>query len=633
MHPDISFFDLRSFCHIFILPLEDIIVRRNYIFLKEELSAGYICPFLYQEGILSDHDLDIACSPNPRCVQLDILLKLLLRHGRSACNKFVNILSASGYGYILHTLKNTKDFKTKEDCSQWQSDITIHHINMEETFLCKTIEAISIADFMLQELLDDKFSLYDHDEIQNQNSKSRRSRALLKKVIKDDPVVLNCFLCAVDCLRHVLPGVSVIEHMKKTNLSKTRGGSEKHVSVLFQDEHLLKVVDVNCEDDDGDHVLIFKFRNQHLRKIQELEKVLVRRIQNNDSKLDELAIRFMHMSIQDGHAGSIVLYLKALTSTAAENLDKNSLKTFIQKILQDSQILGLLPLGTLQLQVETITSGFMEGKQWEVDRSSLVELLADNRTILEDELEPFRFLTRFQQDGIFSEKEVNWIKRLGSRRNRARGFLSLLQGKRKSALEVFVDELKISKETFILEQLFPSTPTAFQCKECQRSTILKNYNEIRDEIDVRILDYTDPPCHSHHTNYKDSRGRYRTPQALLKHVLECDTALDRFSKVSKSITSLTRFTECNCNCPGYKNFTTLTQRKQNVYNFRISTVLRKKETVKTKTPFTSLQPKIVTFNVEELPVHSYTTENRGLHDTKIQEKKTSKRATKKMVKK
>ncbi|XP_062570894.1 uncharacterized protein LOC134232911 [Saccostrea cucullata] len=647
---------------ISILP-EDIIVRRNYIFLKEELSVGYIWPFLYQEAILSELEINVACNPNPRCAQVDILLKLLLRQGRSACNKFINMLSANGYGYILHTLKNTTHFLLHTDWSQWQREITIDHVNMKETFLCKTIEAVSTADFLLQELEDDKFSTYDHDEIQNENSKSRRARALLKKVMKDDIDVLNCFLCAVDCLRHVLPGVSVVENLKKADLSKTKDVREKHVRVLFQDEHLLKVVDVNSEDDEGDHVIIFKFRNQHLRKIHALEKTFVRRIQNKDSKLDELANRFMHMSIQDGHAGSIVLYLKALTSTAAENLDKNSLKMFIQKILEDPQISEILPLGTLQLQVETITNGFMEGEQWEVDRSSLVELLADNRSLLEDELEPFDFLSRFQQDDIFSEKEVTWIKGLGSRRSRARGFLSLLQVKRKPALEVFVDELKMSKETFLLEQLFPSTPITFQCKECQRRTILKNYEEVRDEIDVRILDYTDPPCHSHHTNYKDSRGQYRTPQALLKHVLECDTALDRFSKVTRSITSFTGLTEYDCKCPGDKNFTTYTQRKHNVYNFRISTVLLKKEkptdkktlnnspekdslpvpalkreksslTNKTvnKPSFTSLHPKIVTFNVDEITVHSYSTQNGGIQNTKIQ-KKTSKSASKKMVKK
>lgn len=120
-------------------------------------------------------------------------------------------------------------------------------------------------------------------------------------------------------------------------------------------------ISVNYDDDRGDHVIILKFRNRQRRAIQELENVLVRRTHNFDSEIDELANRFMHMSIQDGEAGSIVLYVKALTDRATDSLDKNHLKTFIQHVLHDPQINRLLPTGTLQLQVETITSGFVEG--------------------------------------------------------------------------------------------------------------------------------------------------------------------------------------------------------------------------------------------------------------------------------
>ena len=120
-------------------------------------------------------------------------------------------------------------------------------------------------------------------------------------------------------------------------------------------------ISVNYDDDRGDHVIILKFRNRQRRAIQELENVLVRRIHNLDSEIDELANRFMHMSIQDGEAGSIVLYVKALTDRATDSLDKNHLKAFIQHVLHDPQINRLIPAGTLQLQVETITSGFVEG--------------------------------------------------------------------------------------------------------------------------------------------------------------------------------------------------------------------------------------------------------------------------------
>lgn len=306
------------------------------------------------------------------------------------------------------------------------------HIRAEHAFLSRSMEPVPTADFILQELREDVFSIYDHDEVQNEVSKLRQARVLLNKITKKDDVILNCFLCAVEIVRNVLPGVSIIERLKNKPRTKTKGKShpivsprrvnrkynvesvnilqiftqtacfsqfyvfvdsgQKRVGVFFQDEHLVKVVDadskahiffhnefvinlnrrkipktisfclaVRYDDDSGDHVIIFRFRNQQRRKIQELENVLVRRIHNMDSEIDELATRFMRMSIQDCQAGSIVLYVKALTDNAAEILDKNQLKMFIQKVLQDPEMNRLLPAGTLQLQVETITSGFVEG--------------------------------------------------------------------------------------------------------------------------------------------------------------------------------------------------------------------------------------------------------------------------------
>ena len=100
---------------------------------------------------------------------------------------------------------------------------------------------------------------------------------------------------------------------------------------------------------------------------------------------------------------------------------------------------------------------------WEIERGSLTEILADNRPMLEDELEPFCFLPRFQRDGVFSQVEVEAIRKQASRRNRANEFLRLLQAKKTPAMEVFVDEMEKLKETYILQQLFPSA-ISNQCK-------------------------------------------------------------------------------------------------------------------------------------------------------------------------
>lgn len=75
--------------------------------------------------------------------------------------------------------------------------------------------------------------------------------------------------------------------------------------------------------------------------------------------------------------------------------------------------------------------------------------------MLEDELEPFRFLPRFQKDGLFSQDEVDTIKRQESRRSRVREFLHQLKNKENGA-KVFKDELKKLNETYIKKQLSPS---------------------------------------------------------------------------------------------------------------------------------------------------------------------------------
>lgn len=45
--------------------------------------------------------------------------------------------------------------------------------------------------------------------------------------------------------------------------------------------------------------------------------------------------------------------------------------------------------------------------------------------------------------------------------------------------------------------------------ECVWGVILDNYEGIRDEIDVRVMDYMDLFCYFVYVLYKDSSERYR----------------------------------------------------------------------------------------------------------------------------
>lgn len=104
------------------------------------------------------------------------------------------------------------------DWMKYQSKIQVHHIKIEHSFLSKNIEPVSTADFILQELKEEDFSIVDHDNVMNEVSKSRQSSVLLKQVVEYDGVVLNCFLCAVDQIRQVSLGTSIIKRLENAIL-------------------------------------------------------------------------------------------------------------------------------------------------------------------------------------------------------------------------------------------------------------------------------------------------------------------------------------------------------------------------------------------------------------------------------
>ena len=98
----------------------------------------------------------------------------------------------------------------------YQNEIHVDHIKAEHAFLARTIEPVPTADCILQELPEETFSVTDHDEIQNEFSKSKQANVLLGKIAKNNGVVLNCFLHAVEKIRHVLPGTSILKRLKSS---------------------------------------------------------------------------------------------------------------------------------------------------------------------------------------------------------------------------------------------------------------------------------------------------------------------------------------------------------------------------------------------------------------------------------
>lgn len=107
-----------------MIHVENVLVRRNYILLKDELCVHWLHDHLYQNEVLSERDLEELClGCRPRHMQVDGLLKHLLRHGKDMCSKFLQILPVCGYKDLHNLLMKTTDFKCKEGKIKIQEDL------------------------------------------------------------------------------------------------------------------------------------------------------------------------------------------------------------------------------------------------------------------------------------------------------------------------------------------------------------------------------------------------------------------------------------------------------------------------------------------------------------------------------
>ena len=88
------------------------LLRRNRVTLVQDLEALRLLNYLFQEGTLSENDLDTVKAEKTRSAQAEKLLDILPRRGKKAFDVFCHALeNTDGQGHLVDILK------TKESVS------------------------------------------------------------------------------------------------------------------------------------------------------------------------------------------------------------------------------------------------------------------------------------------------------------------------------------------------------------------------------------------------------------------------------------------------------------------------------------------------------------------------------------
>lgn len=85
------------------------LLRRNRVTLVQDLEALRLLNYLFQEGTLSENDLDIVKAEKTRSDQAEKLLDILPRRGQKAFDVFCSALKKTdGQGHLLDLLKTNE---------------------------------------------------------------------------------------------------------------------------------------------------------------------------------------------------------------------------------------------------------------------------------------------------------------------------------------------------------------------------------------------------------------------------------------------------------------------------------------------------------------------------------------------
>lgn len=85
------------------------LLRRNRVTLVQDLEALRLLNYLFQEGTLSENDLDTVKAEKTRSAQAEKLLDILPRRGQKAFDVFCRALeNTDGQGHLVDLLKTNE---------------------------------------------------------------------------------------------------------------------------------------------------------------------------------------------------------------------------------------------------------------------------------------------------------------------------------------------------------------------------------------------------------------------------------------------------------------------------------------------------------------------------------------------
>jgi len=83
-------------------------IRKNIVYLTEELSAEHVSLILYQENVFTLDDYEEIRSKPTRIKKVQAMLDMLMNSGpNEAYSKFINALETQGFVHVIAKLNDT----------------------------------------------------------------------------------------------------------------------------------------------------------------------------------------------------------------------------------------------------------------------------------------------------------------------------------------------------------------------------------------------------------------------------------------------------------------------------------------------------------------------------------------------
>lgn len=270
--------------------IEELAVRRLFIFLKKTLNFDYYQDEFIQRKLLSERELKEFILTIHEYFRSEKFLKLIIKKKR--CKEFVACMCELPNHDHDHITEKIRDFirngtkKSTEGSKEKTPPFSVSDELLRKNFhvLCNVFEPREIADEMFQA---GQISCNDHDYIADNRKKYKRMRNLLD-VLKRKQLYSH-FVCLLESLnyaslletlssdRQPLPLINSSECTVRIQRSFTTLQIELPEAVILMMEHILTESDVSD----------IQRCSSTIRQISKLIKILISKGQNSCEELSE----------------------------------------------------------------------------------------------------------------------------------------------------------------------------------------------------------------------------------------------------------------------------------------------------------------------------------------------------------